>query len=66
MFCFVNFRAASMAYGSFQARSPIGVTAAGHSNARSEPPGSPPQLMAMPDPQPIEKGQVSNPHPHGY
>ena len=49
------FRAAPVAYGSSQARDPIGATAAGlhhsHSHAGSEPSLQPtPQLTAMPDP----------------
>ena len=49
------FRAAPMAHGGSQARSPIGATATGlhynHSNARSQPRLQPtPQLMATPDP----------------
>ena len=58
-----------MAYGSSQARGQIGDTAAalGHSIIRSEPHLPPtPELTAMPDPQPTEKGQGSNLHPHGY
>ena len=64
---FLSFRAAPMAYGGAQARSLIGATAAGlhhsHSNARSKPRLQPiPQLTAMPDLQPTERGQGSNPH----
>ena len=33
-----------------------------HSNQGSKPP----QLMVMQDPQPTERGQGSNLHPHGY
>ena len=52
---FLLFRAAPVAYGSSQARDPIGATAAGlhhsHSHAGSEPSLQPtPQLTAMPDP----------------
>jgi len=70
-FFLLFFRAASMAYGSSQARSWIGATAASlqhsHSNVGSEPSLQPtPQLTAMPDPRPTEQGQESNPHPHGY
>ena len=70
-FClFYPFRAAPTAYGGSQARSLIGAVAAGlchsHSNIRSEPHVRPtPQLMAMPDPQPTEPGQGSNPQHHG-
>ena len=65
------FRATHVAYGSFQARGPIRATAASlcHSqrNAGYEPRLQPtPQLMAMPDPQPTDQGQGSNPHPLGY
>ena len=58
------FGAAPAAYGGSQARGPIGAAAASphHSNAGSEPHLRPtPQLMAMPDPQPTEQGQGSNP-----
>ena len=65
-----------MAYGGSQARGLIGAIAASlhqsHSNTSSEPHlRLTPQLMARPqltatlDPQPTERGQVSNPHPHG-
>ena len=52
---FFSPRAASVAYGSFQARGPIGATAAslyhGHNNAGYEPHLQPtPQLKATPDP----------------
>ena len=58
-------------YGSSQARGQIRALAAGlhhsHSNAESEPHlRSTPQLTATPDPWPTERGQGSNPHPHGY
>ena len=63
-------RVTPAAHGGSQARGLIGVVAASlhqsHSNARSEPLLRPtPQLMAMPDPQPTEQGQGSNPKPHG-
>ena len=68
---FFFFRAASVVYGSSQARGQIGTAAASlhhsHSNRGSElhlQPTS--QLMAMPEPRPTERGQGSNPHPHGY
>ena len=69
-FFFLLFRAAPTAYGGSQARGPIGLVAAGlcrsHSNAGSEPHLRPtPQLPAMPDPSPTERGQGSNPKPHG-
>ena len=59
-----------MAYGSSQARGLMGAVAAGlcqsRSNVGSEPHLQPiPQLTATPDPQPIERGQGSNPKPHG-
>ena len=59
-----------MAYEGSQARDLIEATAAGlhhsHNNAKSEPRLRPtPQLMAMPDPQPTERGQGLNPQPHG-
>ena len=59
------------AYRSTQGRGLIGPTAAGlthsHSNTGSELHLQPTlQLMSMPDPQPIEQGERSNPHPHGY
>ena len=54
-----------------QARGQIRAAAASlrHSpgNLGSEPHLRPtPQLTAMPDPRPTERGQRSNPHPHGY
>ena len=66
-FCFL-FRAAPAAYGSSQAKGRVRATSAGHShgNVGSEPRLRPTlQFMAMPDPQPAERGQGSNPHPHG-
>ena len=62
--------AAPAAYGGSQARGRIGAAATGlrqsHSNSGSEPHLQPtPQLTAMPDPQPTEQGQGSNPQPHG-
>ena len=70
-FFFCLFRAAPAAYGSTQARGQIGVVAAGlphsHSNLGSELRLRPtPQLTATLDSRPIEWGQGSNPHPHGY
>ena len=70
LFCFLLFRAAPVAYGGFQARGPIGATAAGlchsHSNTGSEPHLPPtPQLTATPVPPPTERGQGSNPQPNG-
>ena len=66
----VLFRAAPKAYGGSQARGPIGATAAGlchsHSSARSKPGMQPtPQITAMLDTWSDERGQGSNPHPHG-
>ena len=59
-----------MAFGVSQARDLIGAVATGlhhsHSNVRTEPRLQPtPQLTAMRNPQPIERGQGSNPHPQG-
>ena len=59
-----------MAYGGSQARGQIGAVAAGlhqcHSNLGSKLHLLPtPQLMAMPDPKPTERGQGSNSHLHG-
>jgi len=71
VFVFLPFSSAtSMAYGDSQARGLIGAVAAGlcqsHSNAGSEPRLQPtPQLTAMPDPQPTERGQGPNPQPRG-
>ena len=70
-FRFCLFRAAPVAYGSFQAGVPIKAATAGlhhsHSSARSEPHlRSTPQLMATPDPRPTEQGQGWNLCPHGY
>ena len=65
---FFFFRATPTAHGGSQARRLIGATAAGlhhsHNNTGSEPHLRPtPQLTAMPDPQPTERGQGSNPQP---
>ena len=59
------------ACGSSRARNQIRAAAASlqhsHSNTGSKPPlQSVSQLTAMPDPQPTEHGQGSNPHPLGY
>ena len=59
-----------MAGGGSQASGQIRATAAGlhqsHSNTGSESCVQPtPQLTAMPDPWPTERGQESNPQPHG-
>ena len=59
-----------MAYGGSQASGLIGATAAGlhhsHSNARSQLHlQTTSQLTATPDSQPTERGQRSNPQPHG-
>ena len=72
-FCFCLFafsRTNLMAYGGTQGRGRIGAVAAGlhqsHSNARWELCLRPtPQLTATPDPSPNERGQGSNPQPHG-
>ena len=68
---FVFSKSAPMAYGSSQARGQIGAVAAGlrqsDSNTGSEPRLQPtPQLTATQDPQPTERGQGTNLHPHGY
>ena len=70
LFCFFN-RAPPMAYRSSQVKGQIRAVATGlyhsHSNAGSKLYLRPiPQLMAIPDPLPNEKGQGLNPHPHGY
>ena len=70
-FFFFLFRATPKVYGSSQARGQIGATVGGlchsHRNMGSEPHLRPtPQLTVMPDPQPVERGQGSNPHHHGY
>ena len=62
--------AAPAAYGGSEARGQIGAVATSlcqnHSNARSEPCLQPiPQLMAMLDPQPTERGQGLNLQLHG-
>ena len=59
-----------MAHRGTQARGRMGTTAAdlghSHSNAGSQLRLRPtPQLTAMPDPQSTERGQGSNPQPHG-
>ena len=59
-----------MAYGGSQARGLIGAEDASlchsHSNAGFKARLQPtPQHTAMPDPQPTEKGQGLNLHPHG-
>ena len=69
-FIFCLFRATTMAYVSSQARGQIGAVATGlhhsHSNARSKLRLRPtPQLTAMPDLQPTERGHGWNPSPHG-
>ena len=60
-----------MAHVSSQASSRIGAAAASlchsHSNAGAEPRLQPaPQLTAMLDPQPTDRGQGWNLYPHGY
>ena len=73
VFCFCLFvfsRATPVAHGGSQARGPVGAVAASlhhsHSNTGSEPHLWPtPQLTATPDPQPTERGQGSDPRPHG-
>ena len=63
-------RAALTAYEDSQARGLIGAVATrlhhSHSHMGSEPRLQPtPQLPATPDPEPTERGQGSNPQPHG-
>ena len=60
-----------MACGSSQARGQIGAATPSlhhsHSKVGFQPNlQSTPQVMAMLDPQPTERGQELNPHPHGY
>ena len=68
---FLLFRAECVAYGSSQARGPIRAPAAGQHHScnieGSKPHVRPtPQLTAIPDPQPTERGWGLNLHPHGY
>ena len=70
-FFFFAFWATRIAYGSFQAWGRIRAAAAGlhhsHSNSGSKPCLQPtPQLTAALDPQPSERGQEMNWHPHVY
>ena len=63
--------AAPAAYGSSQARGQIGAIAVGlhhsQSNKGSELHLQPTlQLVVMLNLQPTDRGQGSNPHPHGY
>ena len=67
---FVFYRATPRHNRDSQARNLIGAVAAilgqSHSNVRSEPHLRPtPQLLAMLDPSPTERGQGSNLQPHG-
>ena len=69
-FFFCLLRAPLVAYGGSQARGQIRAVAASlhhsHSNTRSKPHLRPtPQLTATLGPQPTERGQGSNPQPHG-
>ena len=69
-YLFLLFRAAFIAYGGSQAWGRIGAAASGlhhsYSHVGSELRLCPtPQLTATPDPQPTERGQESNPKPHG-
>ena len=70
-FCpFAIYLAAPAKYGGSQARGRIRAVAPGlrqsHSNTGTEPHLQPtPQLTAMPDPQPTERGQGVNLCPHG-
>ena len=68
---FFLFRAATVARGSSQARCQTGAAAASlhhsPSNTWSELHLWPkPELAATPDPEPADRGQGWNPHPHGY
>ena len=68
-FFYLLFRAAHTAYGGSQPRSWFGATAAGLCHSRSNTGSKPhlqptPQLTAMPDPQPTERGQRLNLHSH--
>ena len=67
---FCLFRATPVAYGGSQPRDQIGAASAGllhsHSHVGSEPCLQPTsQLLVMLDPEPTERGQGSNLHPHG-
>ena len=69
-FFFCLFRTTPMAYGGFHTSHLIGASTASlhhsHSNARSKPHVQPtPQLMAVANPQPTERGQGSNLQPQG-
>ena len=71
VFIFCLFRVTPTAYGSSQARIPTQAVATGlhhsHSDARSKLHLLPtPQLRAIPDPQPTERGQGLHLGPHGY
>ena len=63
---FYFFRAAPAPYGGSQARGPVGAAAVGLHHSHSSNAGSQPslqsmsQLMAMPDPQPTDRGQGLN------
>ena len=70
VFFFFFFRAIPVAYGGSQARGRIRAATTSlhhsHSNARSEPHLQPAlQLKAIPDPEPTDRGQGLNLHPHG-
>ena len=71
LYVFFLFRTTPVAYESSQSRGQIKAVAAGlqhnHSDARSKLHLRPaPQLMAMPDTEPIEQGWVLSLHPHEY
>ena len=58
-----------MAYGSSQAVGQIGAAMEAYTTIIAMPDSScilPQQLAAMSDPQPTERGQRLNPHPHGH
>ena len=68
---FCLFRAAPVPYGGSQARGRIGAIYSCWPTPQPQQlgiratSGPAPQLTAMPYPQPTERGQGSNPHPHG-
>ena len=63
---FLLFRAAPKAYGRSQARGQIRAIASSLLSTYHPSLSPIPQLMATPDPWPIELGQGSNLHPHEY
>ena len=69
-FFFLSFRTTPMAYGHSQARDELELQLLAYATATALRDLSRvwtiPQLMAMPDPWPMEQGQGLNTHPHGY